>query len=87
MSTRCVPMCACLYNLQQGCMIMLGKLFQKHEKLFVTCLLMKKAARAFFGNFMTLGSIKYFFAMSFLTRDYDIKWPKVPSGINLPTLG
>ena len=54
MSTGCIHVCSSLHNLQQGGMIMLHELFQKHEAFTCHMLTHEKSSQCIFDHFMPL---------------------------------
>ena len=54
MSTGCVHVFSCLHNLQEGGMIMLHELFQKHKALVCGMFTDEKRSQGIFGHFMPL---------------------------------
>ena len=52
MSTGCVHVFSCLHNLQEGCMIMLHELFQKHEAFACNMFTDEKSSQGIFCHFM-----------------------------------
>ena len=83
MSTACVHVFSCLHNLQEGGMIVLYELFQKHEAFACKIFTDEKTSQGIFGHFMPLVAYNIFCHAIF---GNGIKWPKVASGIYLPTL-
>ena len=51
MSIMCAPVCSCLHNLQQGGMIMLHKLFQRHEAFACHMFTDEKIIQGIFWSF------------------------------------
>ena len=62
---------------------MLHKLFQRHATYAYHMLTDEKSSQHIFGHFMPLVVYNIFCHASF---GHGIKWPKVTSGIYLPTL-
>ena len=65
MSTGCVHACSCLHNLQQGGMIMLHELFQKHEAFACDMFPDEKKQPGYFWPFYATSGITYFLPCHF----------------------